>query len=398
MQDLGETWMPGGGAACCFLRPGGTDDCGVLGRQGSGWTYSNTIQKMAAEVGDGNIYDCSDGTPDGCVSLRGNMVAGMQMSTDISVIPYDLDDSGCLNDDNQCVNSPSPGPSPEPSPSPSPYVPSKQIVVLNDWSKCLDLPGGDTSNGVRVWIWDCNGGESQMWSFGDDWTLRYGREQWKCLDGGSMDPGAPLSIWDCNGYPQQNFGYDGDSGTIYLSSSGGARDASVCVDLPGGSTDDGTQLWVWGCNGYSSQQFGVGFGGYTIQFAADTSMCLDLPGGSTDNTNTLWVWECNGYDSQLWIFNGWALQSAADSSKCIDAGSIGDGTQLYIWDCNSQPQQLWAINDEQSTLYLQNTDVCMDVAGGYAYNGAAVQAWDCNGYKNQQWIFAGGELARKAVI
>ncbi len=63
-----------------------------------------------------------------------------------------------------------------------------------------------------------------------------------------------MLLWDCNGYDQQIFGYDGDSGTIYLANSG---DASKCGDITGGSLSAGTPIQVWDCNSCWNQAFQV---------------------------------------------------------------------------------------------------------------------------------------------
>jgi hypothetical protein len=45
--------------------------------------------------------------------------------------------------------------------------------------KCIDVPNGNTANGTRIQLWDCNGSNAQNWSFVADGTLRaFG----KCLD------------------------------------------------------------------------------------------------------------------------------------------------------------------------------------------------------------------------
>ncbi|MER7538408.1 RICIN domain-containing protein [Streptomyces sp. NPDC097704] len=30
--------------------------------------------------------------------------------------------------------------------------------------RCLDVPGGSTTNGTELVIWDCNGGANQRWA------------------------------------------------------------------------------------------------------------------------------------------------------------------------------------------------------------------------------------------
>src|SRR5262249_33006584 len=55
-------------------------------------------------------------------------------------------------------------------------------------------------------------------------------------------------LWDCNGSESQNWTFQGGS----LVSAGG-----LCLDVTGGSSDDGTPLQVWGCWGGANQQWGM---------------------------------------------------------------------------------------------------------------------------------------------
>jgi hypothetical protein len=64
---------------------------------------------------------------------------------------------------------------------------------MADTGKCLDLVGGDTSNGTPIWLWDCNGFENQAWTFASDsWTIVYQADTSKCIDAGDMSDGKQL--------------------------------------------------------------------------------------------------------------------------------------------------------------------------------------------------------------
>jgi len=97
------------------------------------------------------------------------------------------------------------------------------VQTISDSSSfCLDLYGGDTTNGNAVQVWECNGLPNQQWKFAEGtFQIQYYADQSKCVDAGAMTPGSKLQIWDCNGQPQQHWGYDADPGmqTIYLSDS-----------------------------------------------------------------------------------------------------------------------------------------------------------------------------------
>merc|ERR1719502_669585 len=113
------------------------------------------------------------------------------------------------------------------------------ITIVSEWSgKCLDLPGGSTTNGNLLQIWNCNGLGNQRWFFNPgSWRIQYAGNPEKCIDAlGGGKYGTKLGIWDCNGHSSQKWGYDAKMKTIYLASS---ADASLCMDLAGGQKGDG---------------------------------------------------------------------------------------------------------------------------------------------------------------
>jgi hypothetical protein len=78
----------------------------------------------------------------------------------------------------------------------------RPLVSVQIW-KCFDLPGGDTTNGNHIQIWDCNEKSNQQWKF-DGMYIRYNATGSstpdKCIDlpgGGDAANGAKLQIWDC---------------------------------------------------------------------------------------------------------------------------------------------------------------------------------------------------------
>lgn len=120
--------------------------------------------------------------------------------------------------------------------------------VQSMWSgKCLDLPGGDTTNGNNLWVWDCNGHGSQMWLFFKTQLIYLGDTR-KCADAGDSKLGTQLFIWDCNSHPSQKWNYDPNMKSVYLASTD-SENADKCMDLNGGSVQ------VWGCNGHTNQQW-----------------------------------------------------------------------------------------------------------------------------------------------
>lgn len=145
------------------------------------------------------------------------------------------------------TNSPSP-PSPSPpSPSPGPTW-YRTITPAENTGLCVDMPGGNAFNGANIWLWECNGMESQRWVF-DSWQLRYGADESMCIDSGDMGLGNWMYIWECNGQPQQTWAFDGDAQRVYLA------DSSVCLDYYESWAWNGQPLHIWECNDMGNQQW-----------------------------------------------------------------------------------------------------------------------------------------------
>lgn len=163
---------------------------------------------------------------------------------------------------------PTPSPPPTPGPSPGPSTWYKTITPSENTNLCLDLPGDDSHDGATLWLWECNGGESQRWVF-DNYQLRFGADESRCIDASDMASGTQLFLWSCNGYPQQTWGYDSDAARIYL------ENTAVCLDYYEGWAWNGQPLHVWSCNGEASQQWGLWNVGSKTSFEAVVLSFID---------------------------------------------------------------------------------------------------------------------------
>jgi hypothetical protein len=114
--------------------------------------------------------------------------------------------------------------------------------------RCLDVPGGNQTDGTFMQIWDCNGQSPQQWTLTDSNTLTvFGN---KCLDvpGHATTAGTRVEIWSCNGGTNQQWRANAD-GTIVGVESG------LCLDVSGGGTANGTAVQLWNCTGASNQKW-----------------------------------------------------------------------------------------------------------------------------------------------
>jgi hypothetical protein len=242
------------------------------------------------------IRDCSVGlqvtAKDSKLVTLGNYSYELRRAEDDTLVfsePNDADDhlfefhcGACFGDEDwSCggAEPPAPGPSPDPAPTPAPApepvwntttlaptppnttlapdtTPMPSAGVQIQWARevnlCMDLPGGDTSNGALLWMWDCYGGDTQMWSF-QDGQLVYSPDPSKCVDllGGDTTNGNRLGIWDCYQGDSQLWGFDSDWGTIYLASST-ASDATKCATV--GGEHAGDPITIWDCTQHDGGQ------------------------------------------------------------------------------------------------------------------------------------------------
>ncbi|GID26194.1 ricin-type beta-trefoil lectin domain protein [Paractinoplanes brasiliensis] len=120
-------------------------------------------------------------------------------------------------------------------------------LISNLNGKCLDVPNGNFSDGVRVQMWTCNGTAAQRWNFVNG-TLQTSNN--KCLDiaWGSTANGAVIQIANCSGNPAQQF---------VLSAAGDLVNpqANKCVDIDAWNANDGAVLVLWDCTGGANQKW-----------------------------------------------------------------------------------------------------------------------------------------------
>jgi len=143
--------------------------------------------------------------------------------------------------------------SPPPSSSPSSSVPPTQsnvTIVGTGSGRCLDVPGGTSTNGTQVQLFDCQGGSGQRWTYTASRQLTvYGN---KCLDanGRGTSNGTAVIIWDCNGQANQQWDLN-SNGSI------GGVQSGLCLDANGAATANGTKIQLWSCHGGSNQQWSL---------------------------------------------------------------------------------------------------------------------------------------------
>ena len=120
--------------------------------------------------------------------------------------------------------------------------------VISNWNnKCIDVPYSNFSDGVALWMWNCNGSGAQKWTFVNG-TLQTSNN--KCMDvaWGSTANGAVIQIVGCSGNPAQQF---------VLSAAGDLVNpqANKCVDIKDWNGNEGARLQIWDCAGTANQKW-----------------------------------------------------------------------------------------------------------------------------------------------
>ena len=131
----------------------------------------------------------------------------------------------------------------------------KSIRTSGKDALCVDLPGGDLFNGNLLWLWECNGMDSQNWVV-DNNQLRYGANESFCIDARDVSDGTQLMLWECNGSDQQNWGYDADASKMYLPSVGD-EGSSACLDFWDNQPYNGQFAHIWQCNDQDNQKWSL---------------------------------------------------------------------------------------------------------------------------------------------
>ena len=109
--------------------------------------------------------------------------------------------------------------------------------------RCVDITGGNNSDGTALQLYDCNQSISQSWSRPGDGTIQ---AMGKCMDvrGGSNADGTAVQLYTCNHSASQQWTYDQQTGQLQA--------LGKCLDADG--TTNGTPLVIETCDGSAAGQ------------------------------------------------------------------------------------------------------------------------------------------------
>jgi hypothetical protein len=126
--------------------------------------------------------------------------------------------------------------------------------------RCLDVPNGNYSAGVRVITYRCQHSPNQ--AFERDPNTKTIKSGNLCLDafrpgGGASVAGDAVGLWTCHGGPNQMWETrQTQFGQTMITNLGDGRGA-LCLDVANGLNQDGALLVVWNCQQSENQFFEV---------------------------------------------------------------------------------------------------------------------------------------------
>ena len=167
---------------------------------------------------------------------------------------------------------------------------------VSNTSYTLDSPGH--GNGQRLVMWWNHGGHNQ------DWELRSEREVYVwtsfrthmgngCLEveGGDTTDGTPLKLGRCDNSDKQSWFYDPRTGTVVS-----ALASDKCMDIPNFNTANDTNIVLWQCNGGENQQWELDNG----VFRSRLNRSIVVDANSASHGADISVWQYHGGSNQRW--------------------------------------------------------------------------------------------------
>lgn len=224
----------------------------------------------------------------------------------------------------------------------------------------------NTKTPWKIEMLDCPSKGNPMWNANDVpghdiWTGSGGKSTSGCMNllGGDATNGNKVGIWDCweSGYTGQNWRYDNESRAIYIVNS------TKCLQ----SRTSTHSVEIWDCNGDDVQKWNflpedqASFPppppAQPPRFANDITirtgdLCLDVGGGSSITGSPIQMWSCLNNMNQRWILDEWTLQLvyAGDDSRthCVREADEG-GLELDL--CGEQGLSFYIREDRGGELW-----------------------------------------------
>ena len=229
---------------------------------------------------------------------------------------------------------------------------------------CVDLPGGDLTDGRRYQIYSCNDTQSQTGSFvPDNATSNQGFIEiaGKCMDvwhGGIAD-GTAVDSYQCNGSSAQKW---------IITANGSLKNpnSGKCLQSVANGSASGTLLEISTCTGATNQTWNIHPLNEMRSFGGG---CADVWGGGTARGTKVDLYSCNdGAPSQQWSFvpyiTGGSVGAIEALGQCLNPVNSGNGlgTPLEMNSCTRGVAQKfqWQSN---GTVRNISSGLCVEATG-----------------------------------
>jgi Ricin-type beta-trefoil lectin domain/Putative Ig domain len=234
-------------------------------------------------------------------------------------------------------------------------------IALNAAGKCLD-DLGNTANGTPVGLRNCGAGNSELWTFAEDGTVRVHN---RCLDIGGVGgfAGQGVQLWQCTGAAREQW-VTGTAGELVNPSSG------LCL------TGTGSALTMAGCRARPSETWSAPSQEILGPIAGT---CVDDYHSVGTNGNRIDIYFCNGTPVQHWAFEPDGTLRVF-GNKCITVSLYGRvGVRIDLWTCTGARSQKWTVVQSGSLgSELTQGGVCLAVPSMTAPFGSSLVAARCN--------------------
>jgi hypothetical protein len=258
--------------------------------------------------------------------------------------------------------------------------------------RCLDVLSNATANGSAVGIWDCNGGNNQLWERTSAEQLRSVSAQ-RCLDvyGQNTADGTYNIIYDC-GSTATNQKWRPP--TVTTGAPVKSTFSAKCLATEGASSANGAKTIIKTCDASTNQDWTLPAVGTSAEIKHSSGRCLNVSGGSTANLASIILSDCDGSSHQRWTRTALDELKGVASSRCADVNAQGtvDGTSIILYDCNGQTNQKWTQGTSSSGQPLGGgtgwTQTFEDL-----FNGTSLdlntwidhESWENGGYGAGDW-------------
>jgi len=181
------------------------------------------------------------------------------------------------------------------------------VTLVNaSTGQVLDVCGGKSSSGTRVWTYGFDGTDAQRWTLTAEDVLGTGTYEFatgvdddKRLDvsGGSQDDGGNVDIWTANGTDAQKWSVSSSASGYYTIACVGS---GKVLDVESGLSLPGTNVWQYSSNSTTAQQWRFAMGSEGLEVVSALGTVLDVDGGSASDGANVWTYTSNDTVAQTW--------------------------------------------------------------------------------------------------